>query len=226
MPLKKKQFSDEEVAIFNEAVIYKRGEYWHFRIWLRGEGKYARKSLRTPSQSTAIEKGKAACLEIYANLQQGKTYFSITTKEGVERYVQHRQKDVEAGLIVSGRLQTIKTHLQHWLNFISRDTKLKELERTDCEDYFHLRSKSTAGRVKQVTVQNEQSSINACMKWLYKTGETHIDSFELKRLPKVGRNNEATRRATFTSEEYERIFKALSSYVAKHNKLDETNLRV
>ena len=33
----------------------------------------------------AIERGKAAYLEIYANLQQGKTYFSITTKEGVER---------------------------------------------------------------------------------------------------------------------------------------------
>lgn len=134
MPLKKKQFSDEEIAIFDEAVIYKRGDYWHFRMWLNGEGKYARKSLRTRSQSTAIEKGKEAYLEIFANLKQGKTYFSITTKEGVERYVEHRQKDVEAGLIVSGRLQTIKTHLQHWLDFIGRDTKLKELERTDCEE--------------------------------------------------------------------------------------------
>ena len=43
MPLKKKQFSDEEIAIFDEAVIYKRGEYWHFRMWLNGEGKYGRK---------------------------------------------------------------------------------------------------------------------------------------------------------------------------------------
>ncbi len=92
MPLKKKQFGDEEIAIFDEAVIYKRGEYWHFRMWLNGEGKYARKSLRTRSQSTAIEKGKEAYLEIFANLKQGKTYFSIATKEGVERYVEHRQK--------------------------------------------------------------------------------------------------------------------------------------
>ena len=223
MPLKKKQFGDEEIAIFDEAVIYKRGEYWHFRMWLNGEGKYARKSLRTRSQSTAVEKGKEAYLEIFANLKQGKTYFSITTKEGVERYVEYRQKDVEAGLIVSGRLQTIKTHLQHWLNFIGKDTKLKELERTDCEDYFHFRSKSTDGRVKQVTVQNEQSSINACMKWLFKTGETHFDSFEFKKLPKVDRNNEAIRRATFTSEEYERIFKAMRSYVAKSQKRVDTN---
>ena len=32
------------------------------------ENKYARKSLRTRSEATAIEKGKAAYLEIYANL--------------------------------------------------------------------------------------------------------------------------------------------------------------
>ena len=45
-------------------------------MWLKGEGKYARKSLRTRSKATAVEKGKAAYLEIYANLQQGKTHFS------------------------------------------------------------------------------------------------------------------------------------------------------
>ena len=45
-------------------------EYWQFRMWLPKENKCARKSLRTRSEATAIEKGKAAYLEIYANLQQ------------------------------------------------------------------------------------------------------------------------------------------------------------
>ena len=76
---------------------------------LTAEGKYARKSLdRTRSQSTAIEKGKEAYLEIFANLKQGKTYFSITTKEGVAMpdAVEHRQKDVEkkAGKLSGDRL--------------------------------------------------------------------------------------------------------------------------
>ena len=53
---------------------------------------YARKSLRTRSEATAIEKGKAAYLEIYANLQQGKSYFSITTKKGVEKYLSFRMR--------------------------------------------------------------------------------------------------------------------------------------
>ena len=114
MPLKKQNFGEEEIAIFDEAVIYKRGGYWHFRMWLTGEGKYARKSLRTRSQTTAIEKGKDFYLELYSNQKAGKKYFSLTAKEGVARYVANRDKDVEAGLIVKGRLGAIKTHLAHW----------------------------------------------------------------------------------------------------------------
>ena len=71
MALKKQQFAEGEIAIFDEACIYKRGEYWQFRMWLPKENMYARKSLRTRSEATAIEKGKSAYLEIYANLQQG-----------------------------------------------------------------------------------------------------------------------------------------------------------
>ena len=114
-------------------------------MWLPKENKYARKSLRTRSEATAIEKGKAAYLEIYANLQQGKSYFSITTKEGVEKYLSFRMRDVELGHIVKGRHTTIATHLQHFLSFIGKDTKLKELERTDCENYFYHRHKATNG---------------------------------------------------------------------------------
>ena len=108
MPLKKQHFAEGEIAIFDEACIYKRGEYWQFRMWLPKENKYARKSLRTRSEATAIEKGKAAYLEIYANLQQGKSYFSITTKEGVEKYLSFRIRDVELGHIVKGRHTAMK----------------------------------------------------------------------------------------------------------------------
>ena len=59
MALKKQHFAEGEIPIFDEACIYKRGEYWQFRMWLPKENKYARKSLRTRSEATAIEKGKA-----------------------------------------------------------------------------------------------------------------------------------------------------------------------
>ena len=53
---------------------------------LNNERKYARKSLRTRSKTTAIEKGKEAYLELFANRKMGKTYFSLTTKYGFTRY--------------------------------------------------------------------------------------------------------------------------------------------
>ena len=80
MPLKKQKYNEEQIPIFDEASIYKRGVYWHFRMWLNNERKYARKSLRTRSKTTAIEKGKEAYLEIFANRKMGKTYFSLNTK--------------------------------------------------------------------------------------------------------------------------------------------------
>lgn len=226
MTLKKKQFADGEIAIFDEACVYKRGEYWQFRVWLPKENKYARKSLRTRSEATAVERGKAAYLEIYANLQQGKTYFSITTKEGVEKYLSFRKRDVELGHIVKGRHTTIATHLQHFLSYIGKDTKLKELERTDCENYYFHRHKATKTKVKQVTVQNEQSTINALFKWLHKNGETHIDGFDFKKLPRLDKGNEAIRRATLTTDEYEALYRTMRTYTAKHNKLDDAEFRV
>jgi hypothetical protein len=42
MALKKQNFTDEEIAIYDDAVIYKRRNYWQFRMWLKSEGKYAR----------------------------------------------------------------------------------------------------------------------------------------------------------------------------------------
>ena len=81
MALKKQHFAEGEIPIFYEASINKRGECWQIRMWLPKENNYARKSLRTRNVATAIERGKAAYFEIYANLQQGKTYFSITTKK-------------------------------------------------------------------------------------------------------------------------------------------------
>ena len=193
MVLKKQEFKDDKIPIFDEACVHKRGEYWQFRMWLAKENKCARKSLRTLSETTAIERGKAAHLEIYANLQQGKTYFSITTKEGVQQYLDFRQRDVEVGRIVSGRLATITTQLQHWLSFIGKDTKLKELERTGCENYFYHHQKSTNSNVKQVTVQIEQSTINAYIKWLNKNSETHIDCSDFKKLPRLDKGNDAIR---------------------------------
>jgi integrase len=229
MPLKKHSFNDDEEPIFDEAVIYKRGEYWQMRMWLAKEGKYARFSLKTRNKSTAIDKAKLHYHELKAKELAGKTYFSITTKIGVERYLEQREKEVgQAAGIVAGRYRTIKTHLEHWLEFIGRDVKLKELERTDCENYFLERTKGKKKlQVSATTIANEQATINAMMKWLYKRNETYIDGFDFKKLPKTDKGEESNRRNTFTDAEVERIVTALDEYIknAEKNLKGEGNVQ-
>jgi integrase len=224
MALKKQEFNDGEIAIFDDALIYKRGKYWQMRMWLSKEGKYARYSLRTTNQNTAIDKAKQHYHELMAQQYAGKTYFSKTTKQGVEEYLKQREKDVGLGLIVKGRYGTIKTHLDHWLSFIGRDTKLKELNITDGEDYYLFRSKTRKGMsISLTTVANEQSTINALMSWLYKRKETNIEAFEFKRMPRVDRGDEASRRGSFTDDEIVEIKNQLALYI-NNTLLDNENL--
>ena len=227
MALKKQEFDEDEVPIFEEALVYKRGEYWQMRMWLAKEHKYARFSLKTRNRSTAIDKAKLHYHELMAGQLQGKSYFSITTRMGVEMYLEHRKKDVTNGFIVSGRYNTIATHLKHWLTFIGKDVKLKELERTDCEDYFASRTKTKKKetiRISQTTVENEQSSVNAMMAWLYKHKETYIDGFDFKKLKAVDKGSEANRRNTFTDDETARWTVELSKYIKEAEKdLSEPN---
>jgi len=227
MPLKKQTFNADEIEIYDEAVVYKRGEYWQMRMWLSKEKKYARFSLRTRNRDTAIDKAKKYYHELMAQQLAGKTYFSKTTKQGVEEYLKQRALDIEAELIVKGRYGTIKTHLEHWLDFIGRDTKLKELERTDCENYLHSRTKTKKKiNVSQTTVANEQSTINAMLSWLYRRNETYIEAFDFKPLKRIDRGDEALRRSTFTDEEVIVIKQELEKYIteAKSNVDEEGNM--
>ena len=184
------------------------------RMWLAKEKKYARFSLRTRNRDTAEAKAKKQYHELMAQQLAGKTYFSMTAKQAVDEYLKQRTKDMEAGLIVKGRLGTIKTHLEHWLKFIGKDTKVKEMERTDCENYFHNRTKNKKKLpVSRTTVLNEQSSINAMMSWLHKRGESYIEAFEFKKLGKIDTGDERTRRNTFTDEEIVAIKTELEKYI-------------
>jgi integrase len=228
MPLKKTEYNEDEIAIFDEAVIHKRGEYWQMRMWLGKERKYARFSLRTRNRDTAIDKAKKQYHELKAAELGGRTYFSLTTKQGVAMYLEQRMKDVKAEIIVIGRHKTIATHLEHWLKFIGKDTKLKELHRTDCENYFSERrqtKKRNDIKISQSTIVNEQSSINAMLSWLFKKNETYIEAFDFKKLKPIDAGDLALKRPIFTKDELAKISEVLSHYVLEpaDDKNDKNN---
>ena len=216
MPTKKVKTNGTEIALFDNVVIYKRGEYWHFRYWLTKERKYARFSLKTNNLNTAKREAEKHYYELKVKEMNGVTYFSKTAKDGVAMYLAKREKDVGIN-ITKGRFSTIKTHLEHWLDFIKRDTKLKELQITDCEDYYSKRQEGIGKKqsISVSTVENEQATINAMMKWLYKHKETYIDGFEFVKLKRVDRGDESLRRNSFTDDEIKDIGVVLSKYIAE-----------
>ena len=57
-------------------------------------------------------------------------------------------------------------------------------------------------------------------------GETHIDDFDFKKLPRLDKGNGAIRYATLTDDEYEALYRAMRTYTAKHDKPDDAELRV
>ena len=83
MALKKSEFSEDEIAIFDGALIYKRGEHWHMRMWLNKEHKYARFALKTTNRAAAEDRAKQHYYELMAQQMRGHAYFSITTKAGL-----------------------------------------------------------------------------------------------------------------------------------------------
>lgn len=222
MVSKKKRFGEDEIAIFDDGCIYKRGDYWHFRLWLKAENKYARKSLGTTNRATALERGKTFYLELLGNQQIGKKYFSLNAKEGVRLFLEYREKDIGVGHIVKGRHGTITTHLNHWLDFIGRDTKLKDLGRTACENYFSERIAKAKRPLAHSTLHNEQGTINSMMKYLFRHNEVMVDSFDFPKLSTYKIDSNRIKRQTFSPEEYNAFTAAARRYASKtKNKLDD-----
>jgi integrase len=218
MTVKKKKFNENEITIFDEALIYKRGEHWHFRMWLEDEKKYARRSLKTKKETEAKELAKSLYFKIYSKIQQGDKFFSMSAKEGVDAYLKERYNDVIIGLIVKKRHKSLSQHLKHFLNFVGENKKLKELRTDDLVNYYKYRLEITNNNVKTSTVASEQITINAMVKWLYKKKEIDIVQFEFKKLPKMDTGNETVRRSTLTIEEYERLARVMRSYIARTTK--------
>ena len=119
MTLKKKIFSEDEETIFDEIVIYKKGNYWQFRVWLENK-KHARKSLKTKKKTVAREKAKDLYLAIYSKLQEGNKFFSMTSQEGVDAYFKERYNDVIEGLIVEKIHRVSGYHLDKFLAFVGK----------------------------------------------------------------------------------------------------------
>ena len=175
-------------------------------------------------------------VDMYAELRylkkHGKKIYSINIKKGVEMYLTDKKQYV--GLsgnngIVEGRWKTIRTHLNHFLEYVKKDAKVKDLdvntlrsyEREGVDTNYELfRKKQNAA---DDTIRNEVASINACIKYLYehREGLSDIQAFKVPQLTKrkYNKDGDEIRRQTFQSEEWQSFYTAMRTQAAKtHNK--------
>lgn len=209
---KKSFYDDEREVMGGRAKILRTrqsGQVWQFRMWVADEAKYLRESLKTTDLETAINRAETRYLQIYSDLKTGRKIFGITLSELVKAYIARREDDVNAGLITKERVGTISSHLNHLLRYKGDNTKVGHLDRNSMFDYVVQRRREQ-NDVKDITIKNEQSTINAMLRFGYREGLSHFDGFEFQQF----RKNEE-RRNTFEFHEYDELIRFMRKWVAE-----------
>ena len=191
------------------------GGYWHFRMWISEERKYVRKTLKTTHLDTAVERAENEFFAIKANVNAGRRIFSPTVQQAEDEYLAHRWNvDVKRGSITEGRWATIKSHLNHFVAYcgiVGREaqssvTRLNDLESKSLQGYQQYRQQKGA---KDVTIKNEQSTINALCKWAFEEGLHNIPHYIFPSISRRGVDADSLRRSTYSDDEYGRITRVL-----------------
>ena len=144
--------------------VKQSGDVWQFRMYVRGEDKNYRKSLRTRDLPTALQLGQEMALELQGKMRNGVKLFGLTLREFVDSYLEYRTRDVNAGIITDGRLVTIKSQLNWVLRLKGERLKVGELGRDSFYEW-RLERREAAPGVSDVTIRNETATINALCKW-------------------------------------------------------------
>ncbi len=198
--------------------VKQSGDVFQFRMYVKDEQKHYRKSLRTKDLETALIRGRELGMELSTNVKQGKKVFGMTVEEGVKLYLEDREKDIGVnGGIVKGRWTTIRSQLKHFMKIVGKNTKVSELDRSSIFEYVRLRNKVRTAT--EITIRNEQSTVNHMMKFLYRLNISHFDEFDFKKISI--RKDDVGKRDTFTLEEYDRLVRFMRSYIADKNCKDE-----
>ena len=194
------------------------GDVWQFRMYIRTDKKDYRCSLRTRDYESAKGKARELAVKLSGMIERDIKVFGMTLDELVTDYIEYRQKDVVNGDIVPARLGTIKSQLKNMTNIKGGDIKLAELDRDCMFDYQQERKLQSPG-VVDVTIRNEQATINSMIGYAYRKDNIHFEKLNFKKI-RI-RLDDIGVRDSFTLEEYDKLILAMRSYVAKKNCPDD-----
>ena len=161
---------DGEVTVYRSK---QSGDVYQFRFWISGEGRYYRKSTKTRDRNTAIQRAKDEFFRVKADIQNGKKIFGGTFDQLVADFLQNQETRVQSGKITKERFSVIRTQIQrHFLSFVGKSARISEIGRSKFLDYAQFRRKHGA---RDVTIRNEQATINALFKYGFRKGYTSLD---------------------------------------------------
>jgi integrase len=218
---KPSSFRTEEIDICDgEVRIYrdkKATQIWQLSIWVRGEGKYFRKSLRTKDLEIAKTKAKSIFYKMMGQVEIGRKIFSISAHELTEKYLTYQQQRADGGDISPARMTTFRQHFKHFLDFVGADTKLDTIENKKYRDYYLYRRRKKPD-VKNTTLINERSTLTHMYKWGLEEG--HISQSQLPVWAEIRKI--VTYRKAFQREEYRVLYTYIRNWTK--NIVDEREL--
>lgn len=184
------------------------------------EKKYVRKTLKTRDFKTAVQRAEEQYLRLYSDVAAGRKLFGINLGQLIALYLNWRAQDVAGGSITAGRLVTIASQLKHLRDYKGVDTSISELDRNSLYDYAQFRR--VASGAQDVTIRNEQATLNHMMGFAYREGYAHFDRFEFAPI----KIREAVSRDTFKLEEYDQLVRVLRKWCSKGEVHDQREYAV
>lgn len=206
---------EEHQVLGGKGVVLRTGQSgktYQFRMWIPEEKKYIRESLKTKDLETAIQRAEDRIFQVFGDIKSGKKLFGINLEGIVKLYLSWREEDVVCGNITRGRHDTLRSQLKHFLNCKGEKTKISELHKNSYYEYANW-CRTHRNNVKDVTIRNEQATINHLIKYEYREGYSHIPEFEFR--PIKIRVDEDGRRGTFTLEQYDKLVKKMRTWTSK-----------
>jgi integrase len=225
-----KTFVDQHPILGGDAIVYRtrqNGDIYQFRTWIPAEKKYYRKTLKTRDLDTALERGKQLFYDIQLQLRTGRKLFGLKVGELVDEFLKYQQQRVTTGVITQGRYHTIKTQLtKHLYEFlgdrnpkVGSNRQINEIDKSKFYNFAQHRRLTSPG-VKDVTIRNEQTTLNALFKWGYRNGYVHFETVDFEEI----RVRNADRRDTFTFEEWRLIYDYLENDWIDRNNDNDANI--
>jgi len=112
--------------------------------------------------ATEIAEKKFA--ETLGRIHSGEKIFSITTQEFCDRYLQYLQQRVTLGSIRASFSRAIKYHLNHYLSFVGRETKIQSIPAEKFRDFAGYRRNQTP-QPGFLNVKDSQCAIGTLYRW-------------------------------------------------------------